>query len=81
LPPFSSSRSAADRRDDYGGKLVEQRDSEAIHVLKGQGLFRAWPKHVPEGLPIQAPLQPGMELVVQHELVGKAPIWVNRVHL
>ncbi len=34
---------------------VEQRDSEAIHIFSGQGIFRAWPKNVPEDLPVQAP--------------------------
>src|SRR3712207_3910228 len=43
---------------------VEQRDSEAIHIFRCQGLFRAWPKNVPEDLPVQAPLLPGMEIVV-----------------
>jgi mannose-6-phosphate isomerase-like protein (cupin superfamily) len=43
---------------------VEQRDSEAIHILKGRGTFRAWPEHVPDDQPVQAPLQPGMEIVV-----------------
>jgi len=63
-----------------GPTLVEKRDSEAIHVLKGRGVFRAWPKNVPEDLPIQAPLQPGMEIVVdqyvRHEIrvAGDEPL-------
>lgn len=52
--------------------LVEKRDSEAIHVLKGTGVFRAWPKNVPDNQPIQVPLQPGMEIGldqgVKHEV-------------
>ena len=44
---------------------VEQRDSEAIHVLKGAGEFRAWPKNVPPEFPVQAPLRP------QHLVVGE----------
>jgi oxalate decarboxylase/phosphoglucose isomerase-like protein (cupin superfamily) len=61
-------------------RMVEQRDSEAIHILKGHGLFRAWPKNVPEDLPVQAPLQPGMEIVVdqfvRHEIrvTGDEPL-------
>lgn len=51
---------------------VELRDSEAIHILKGSGAFRAWPKNVPADFPVQAPLQPGMEIVVdqfvRHEI-------------
>ena len=59
---------------------TEQRDSEAIHVLKGTGVFRAWPQNVPEDLPIQVPLQPGMEIVVdqyvRHEVrvTGSEPL-------
>jgi quercetin dioxygenase-like cupin family protein len=59
---------------------VEQRDSEAIHIFSGQGEFRAWPKNVPEGLPVLAPLLPGMEIVVdqfvRHEIrvTGPEPI-------
>lgn len=59
---------------------VEQRDSEAIHVFSGEGVFRAWPKHVPQDQPIQAPLLPGMEIVVdqfvRHEIrvTGAAPL-------
>lgn len=44
--------------------VVEQRDSEAIHILKGRGQFRAWPRHVPDDEPIYAPLLPGTEIVV-----------------
>lgn len=60
--------------------VVEKRDSEAIHVLKGRGVFRAWPKNVPDDEPIQAPLQPGMEIVVdqfvKHEVrnTGNEPM-------
>jgi mannose-6-phosphate isomerase-like protein (cupin superfamily) len=59
---------------------VEQRDSEAIHILRGRGLLRAWPENVPEDLPIQVPLQPGMEVVVdqfvRHEVrvTGNEPL-------
>ena len=59
---------------------VEQRDSEAIHILSGRGTFRAWPENVPEDEPVQAPLLPGMEIVVdqfvRHEIrnTGAAPL-------
>ena len=62
--------------------LAVQRDSEAIHVLKGQGQFRAWPRQVPDDQPIQVPLQPGMEIVVdqfvKHEIrnTGSEPLVV-----
>lgn len=56
---------------------VQQRDSEAIHIFSGTGVFRAWPKHVPEDLPVQAPLLPGMEIVidqfVRHEIRVTGP--------
>ncbi|MDP2950403.1 MAG: cupin domain-containing protein [Chloroflexota bacterium] len=39
-------------------------DSEAIHVLKGQGVFKAWLEYLPKE--IEVPLQPGMEIVVMH---------------
>ena len=44
--------------------LVEKRDSEAVHILKGTGTFRAWPENVPADQPIQVPLQPGMEIII-----------------
>lgn len=59
---------------------VEQKDSEAIHIFSGQGEFRAWPKNVPEDMPVVAPLLPGMEIVVdqfvRHEIrvTGSAPV-------
>lgn len=59
---------------------VEHRDSEAIHVLSGTGFFRAWPRNVPEDAPVQAPLLPGMEIVidqwVRHEIsvTGSEPL-------
>ena len=43
---------------------VEKRDSEALHILKGRGVFEAWLRNVPAGQPIRVPLQPGMEIVV-----------------
>ena len=56
---------------------VEQRDSEAIHILRGSGAFRAWPKNVPEDIPVSAPLLPGMEIVVdqyvRHEIRVTGP--------
>jgi mannose-6-phosphate isomerase-like protein (cupin superfamily) len=63
----------AERTYDPGAVVtVEQRDSEAIHILSGTGTFRAWPKNVPQDFPVQAPLQPGMEIVVdqfvRHEI-------------
>jgi oxalate decarboxylase/phosphoglucose isomerase-like protein (cupin superfamily) len=59
---------------------TEQRDSEALHFLKGTGRFLAWPEHLPADHPIQVPLQPGMEIVVdqfvKHEVrnTGDAPL-------
>jgi mannose-6-phosphate isomerase-like protein (cupin superfamily) len=51
---------------------VEQRDSEAIHVFTGRGELRAWPRNVPEDMPVFSPLLPGMEIVidqfVRHEI-------------
>ena len=61
------------------GQVVRaaQRESEAIHVFSGHGVFRAWPEHVPEDLPVQAPLLPGMEIVVdqhvRHEIRVTGP--------
>jgi mannose-6-phosphate isomerase-like protein (cupin superfamily) len=59
---------------------VEQRDSEAIHILSGRGTFKAWPANVPEDEPVQSPLLPGMEIVVdqyvKHEIrnTGSEPM-------
>jgi len=41
-------------------------DSEAIHILKGQGVFKAWLDYLPEEKPIEVPLKPGMKLAVMH---------------
>ena len=43
---------------------VEKRDSEAVHILKGKGIFEAWPKNIPADEPIRVPLQPGMEIII-----------------
>lgn len=62
--------------------MTEQRESEAIHVLRGTGTFRAWPQHIPADQPIQVPLLPGMEIVVdqhvRHEIrnAGSEPLVV-----
>lgn len=43
---------------------IEDGESEAIHILSGKGVFGAWLEYLPEGSPIEVPLQPGMEIVV-----------------
>lgn len=42
---------------------IEENDSEAIHVLKGRGIFKAWLSNLPGDHPIEIPLQPGMEII------------------
>ena len=47
---------------------IEGSDSEAIHILKGKGILKAWPKYVPDDHPIEVLLQPGMEIVLTQDL-------------
>ena len=50
----------AERTYDAGQTVeVEQRDSEAIHILKGRGEFRAWPKTCPGSSPSRPPCSRG----------------------
>ena len=44
-------------------QMVEKRESEAVHILEGGGIFEAWPENVPDDQPIVVPLQPGMEII------------------
>ncbi|MDA1347867.1 MAG: hypothetical protein O3A47_03240, partial [Chloroflexi bacterium] len=60
--------------------VVEKHDSEAVHILEGQGTYEAWPTNVPDDRPISAPLQPGMEIItgqfVRHRIrnTGASPL-------
>ena len=60
--------------------LVEKHDSEAVHILKGEGFYEAWPSNVPHERPITAPLQPGMEIItgqyIKHKITntGTSPL-------
>ena len=59
---------------------VKKHDSEAVHILEGQGIYEAWPENVPDDSPITAPLQPGMEIItgqfVRHRITvtGDTPM-------
>lgn len=47
---------------------IERSDSGAVHVLRGRGIFRAWPENIPANHPIEVPLQPGMEIIFNQNL-------------
>jgi oxalate decarboxylase/phosphoglucose isomerase-like protein (cupin superfamily) len=61
-------------------QVVEKHDSEAVHILEGQGIYAAWPANVSDDRPITAPLQPGMEIItgqfVKHRIrnTGDSPL-------
>ena len=41
---------------------------EAFHCLRGEGVFRAWPEHVPEDQPVSVRLRPGTEFYVRGDV-------------
>lgn len=42
---------------------IEGADSEAVHILEGEGVLRAWLDESP-GRPVEIPLQPGLEVII-----------------
>ena len=64
---------------------VRKHDSEAVHILEGQGLYEAWPENVPDDRPITAPLQPGMEIItgqfVRHRVTVTLVAVVTECHV
>lgn len=41
---------------------------EAFHCLEGEGIFRAWPKQVPDDEPVEVRLRPGSEFYVRGDI-------------
>jgi mannose-6-phosphate isomerase-like protein (cupin superfamily) len=51
-----------------GGARGPSTGHEAFHVLRGEGLFRAWLPHLPDGAPLEARLRPGSEYYVRGDV-------------
>ncbi|AWT60333.1 MAG: hypothetical protein CMN58_06145 [Solibacterales bacterium] len=51
-----------------GGVRGPATGDEAFHCLRGEGLFRAWPKNVPDKEPIEVRIRPGSEYYVRHDI-------------
>ena len=51
-----------------GGVRGPDTGDEAFHCLSGEGVFRAWPKNVPEDEPITVRIRPGTEFYVRNDI-------------